>query len=410
MTERAYRHLEAAGYSRTTLRTLDLVLTKAYGEQTGLTLGAHRPRESDTLRPVWTLTEARRFLDHAHQDRLYPLWRLLLVTGLRRGELCGLQWRDLEPDLATLTVRRQRVVEDPASRVRDKPPKSHNSTRTLILDPATLKTLTATKVTAGSRYMFTGRTGHPLRPDNVTSRFNHLATRAGVRPIGPHQIRHLLASTYLDAGYGIHEVAERLGHDPGTLMRYYTRINATRRQQATEHIAQTAHRTTADPGVGSRGSYDKGLHHVGGRVRPSSAQARPPVTVAHTPAVAPCGALARTVAGAWQRSSSSASTATVHEATSSRGGAGSGFRPCRISQMATYASSAPAITRIRRVWPSGDKPGSPMLRYNRRSIMEMSGFAAITVLGRLAAMRSIRTRSTSAASAAFSAWLPGQPW
>ncbi|WBB89838.1 site-specific integrase [Verrucosispora sp. WMMC514] len=238
MTERAYRHLEAAGYSRTTLRTLDLVLTKAYGEQTGLTLGARRPRESDTLRPVWTLTEARRFLDHIHHDRLYPLWRLLLVTGLRRGELCGLQWRDLEPDLATLTVRRQRVVEDPASRVRDKPPKSHNSTRTLILDPATLKTLTATTVTAGSRYMFTGRTGQPLRPDNVTSRFNHLATRAGVRPIGPHQIRHLLACTYLDAGYGIHEVAERLGHDPGTLMRYYTRINATRRQQATEHIAQ----------------------------------------------------------------------------------------------------------------------------------------------------------------------------
>jgi integrase len=213
MTERAYRQLEAAGYSRTTLRTLDLVLTKAYGEQTGLTLGAHRPRESDTLRPVWTLTEARRFLDHVHHDRLYPLWRLLLVTGLRRGELCGLQWRDLEPDLATLTVRRQRVVEDPASRVRDKPPKSHNSTHTLILDPVTLTTLTTTKLTTGSRYMFTGRTGQPLRPDNVTSRFNHLATRAGVRPIGPHQVRHLLASTYLDAGYGIHEVAERLGHD-----------------------------------------------------------------------------------------------------------------------------------------------------------------------------------------------------
>lgn len=53
----------------------------------------------------------------------------------------------------------------------------------------------------------------------------------------PHQIRHLLASTLLDAGYGIHEVAERLGDDPGTLMRYYTRVNAARRRQATDHIA-----------------------------------------------------------------------------------------------------------------------------------------------------------------------------
>jgi integrase len=47
---------------------------------------------------VWTLVEARRFLDHVQGDRLYPLWRLLLTTGLRRGELCGLMWQDLEQD------------------------------------------------------------------------------------------------------------------------------------------------------------------------------------------------------------------------------------------------------------------------------------------------------------------------
>jgi hypothetical protein len=66
-------------------------------------------------------------------------------------------------------------------------------------------------------------------------RFSRLAVGAGVRPIGPHQIRHLLASSLLDAGYGITEVAERLGHDPATLMRYYSRVNATRRRQAADH-------------------------------------------------------------------------------------------------------------------------------------------------------------------------------
>jgi integrase len=50
-------------------------------------------------------------------------------------------------------------------------------------------------------------------------------------------IRHLLASSLLDAGYGIAEVAERLGHDPATLMRYYSRVNAARRRQAADHIA-----------------------------------------------------------------------------------------------------------------------------------------------------------------------------
>ncbi|MEU7874544.1 tyrosine-type recombinase/integrase [Dactylosporangium sp. NPDC049140] len=68
--------------------------------------------------------------------------------------------------------------------------------------------------------------------------FNQLARAAHVRPIGPHQIRHLLASNLLDLGYGIPEVAERLGHDPATLMRYYTRINAHRRQQAAYDLAQ----------------------------------------------------------------------------------------------------------------------------------------------------------------------------
>jgi integrase len=108
MVEHAYRQLEAAGYSRTSLRTLDLVLSKAIGEQTGRTLGTRKPRQPDDVHAVWTLAEARRFLDHVGGDRLYPTWRLLLITGLRRGELCGLQWSDLEPDLASLHVCRQR--------------------------------------------------------------------------------------------------------------------------------------------------------------------------------------------------------------------------------------------------------------------------------------------------------------
>ncbi|WP_433077787.1 tyrosine-type recombinase/integrase [Dactylosporangium sp. CA-052675] len=192
------------GVCRTTLRTLHLILAEAFVEQTGRTLGAHKPRETDDLRPVWTIAEARTFLEHTTGDRLYPLWRLLLTTGLRRGELCGLKSSDLEPDLAALTVRRQHVVEEPTSHVREKPPKSHNGTRTLLLDPATLATLTTirptTKAALVSGHMFLGRRGQPLRPDNLSNRFNQLARAAHVRPIGPHQIRHLLASNLLNLG------------------------------------------------------------------------------------------------------------------------------------------------------------------------------------------------------------------
>jgi integrase len=237
MVERAYRDLEAAGYSRTTLRTLNLVLVKAFVEQTGRNLDVRKPRESDDERRVWTLAEARRFAAYVSEDRLYPMWRLLLVTGLRRGELCGLRCGDLELERGTLTVRRQIVVEDPGSRLRVKPPKSHNGLRALKLDPVTSEQLTEWVVGPTSRYLFTGRTREPMRPDNLTDRFNDLAVAAGVRALGPHQVRHLIASNLLDAGYGIHEVAERLGHDAATLMRYYTRVNATRRVQAAREIA-----------------------------------------------------------------------------------------------------------------------------------------------------------------------------
>ncbi|WP_245571198.1 tyrosine-type recombinase/integrase [Catelliglobosispora koreensis] len=236
--EDVYRKLEALGYSRTTLRTLDLVLTKAFGDETGRHLGARKPRPSDDERLVWTLNEVQRFLAVTVGDRRHVLWRLMAVTGLRRGEVCGLKWEDLNLDFGMLTVCRQRIVEEKPRRIVEKPPKSHNGRRTIAVDDETVELLRKASLDSQSVYVFTGRTGMPLRPDNVTGQFNKIAKRAGVRPLGPHQLRHLLASSLLDLGYGIHEVAERLGHDPATLMKYYTRVNAERRIQAGRDAAQ----------------------------------------------------------------------------------------------------------------------------------------------------------------------------
>ncbi|MEV0902163.1 hypothetical protein [Actinoplanes sp. NPDC049802] len=87
----------------------------------------------------------------------------------------------------------QAQVENPGSRTRVKPPKSYNGFRTLVLDAVALEMLAA----MASRYLFTGRTGQLMRPDNLTDRFNQLAVAAKVRPLGPHQIRHMLASNLL---------------------------------------------------------------------------------------------------------------------------------------------------------------------------------------------------------------------
>jgi integrase len=65
-----------------------------------------------------------------------------------------------------------------------------------------------------------GRVRRQVDRGGLLRGFNQRAEAAKVRPIGPHQIRHLVASTLLDAGYGVHEVAERLGHDQSILMLY----------------------------------------------------------------------------------------------------------------------------------------------------------------------------------------------
>lgn len=118
--ERMYRDLEGEGYSRTTVRTLDRVFAKALVEDAGIGLGARKPRLTDRLRPVWTLEEANTFMAHVRADRLYAMWWLLVVTGLRCGELAGLQWDDFDPVTSTLRVARQRVVEGDDSAVREK--------------------------------------------------------------------------------------------------------------------------------------------------------------------------------------------------------------------------------------------------------------------------------------------------
>ena len=96
----------------------------------------HTPRERDT----WSKAEVRKFLAAASRDRLHAAWRLSLY-GLRRGEVLGLRWSDIDLKAKTLTVRQARVLVE--YKVRIEEPKSRNGYRTLPLDDALVEALTA---------------------------------------------------------------------------------------------------------------------------------------------------------------------------------------------------------------------------------------------------------------------------
>ncbi|MEV4166968.1 tyrosine-type recombinase/integrase [Nonomuraea dietziae] len=171
---------------------------------------------------VWTEQQLAAFLTGVAQDGLYAAWWLAALRGLRRGELAGLRWTDVDLQAAELTVTQQRVHAD--GQVVACPPKSAASCRVVALDAETVRVLTRHRerqekasAAAGTRwqdsgYVFTTTDGAPLRPDYLTGRFRRLVTASGQPPIRLHDLRHGSATLALAARTDLKVVQAMLGH------------------------------------------------------------------------------------------------------------------------------------------------------------------------------------------------------
>jgi len=175
--------------------------------------------------------EVRKVLARARADRLEHAWHLA-PSGLRRGEVCGLTWSDIDFAARTLTVRKTRVVVD--GQVEDSEPKSEASKRTLPLTPELIKVLkrakrrlAAEQLAAGAAYVDTGflvcnEIGEPLHPDTVSAYWDQLTAAAGVRRIRLHDARHTCGTLMHLQGVPTAVIAAWLGHaDAGFTMRTY---------------------------------------------------------------------------------------------------------------------------------------------------------------------------------------------
>jgi integrase len=175
-----------------------------------------------TVRP-WEAVELGRFLDHAAGDRLGPLYEVAAFTGLRRGELLGLRWQDVDLDRSRLTVRQQIVQLGHETHIG--PVKtSSGQDRVVDLDATTVGALlshrlrqeqqraTWAEAWVDSGHVFTKENGSTLHPETVTKRFRELSDAAGLRPVRLHDLRHGQASLMLAAGVPMAVVSKRLGH------------------------------------------------------------------------------------------------------------------------------------------------------------------------------------------------------
>jgi len=171
---------------------------------------------------TWSAEQLGAFLTSVADDRLYGLWHLIAMTGMRRGEAIGLRWSDVDLENGRLSVRRALVPVDREVIVSE--PKTVKGRRVIALDVATVEVLKAQAARqldekdkwdeAGveTGLVFTQESGAALDPENVSRYFRYAVKKAALPPIRLHDLRHTHATLALQAGIHPKVVSERLGH------------------------------------------------------------------------------------------------------------------------------------------------------------------------------------------------------
>jgi integrase len=227
-----YRDRLDAGLSSSTVNKIHTVLHKALGQAVRWSLIPRNPTDAvkaprpapEEMRPL-SAEETRRLLEAAKGDRLEALYVLAVTTGMRRGELLGLKWSDVDLKNATVSIRRTLTRTDNGKRVALGEPKTKKSRRTIRLTPQAVEALRSQleqqlgQIEAlGDHYddqglVFTIEAGTPINPSNLRQRsFAPLLKKAGLAHIRFHDLRHTCATLLLSKGVHPKFVQELLGH------------------------------------------------------------------------------------------------------------------------------------------------------------------------------------------------------
>ena len=159
---------------------------------------------------------------------------LLIYSGLRRGELCGLEWSDIEFKNEVIHVKRSSQYL-PKKGIFQKSPKSKASSRTIKLNSDIFSLLTEYKkwqniqrlkcgdLWLNSNRLFTQWNGKPINPDTFTKWFHKWVIKNNLPPVSIHSLRHTNATLLISGGVSIRVVADMLGHaQPSTTSNIYT--------------------------------------------------------------------------------------------------------------------------------------------------------------------------------------------
>ena len=226
---------------------LDLALHRQLVDR-NVALVVHSPRRRGGgigVARVWSAQELATFLDFARTQRLFPAIHLAAHTGMRRGEVVGLKWGDLDPGGRRLSIHR--TVQTLDGRPVEFGAKTRTSRRSVDLDGATADLLRRWRrrlhrdglPSGPDDWMFPSTTGRFLNPQSLSQLFGRLVGRSGLPKVRFHDLRHTHASLLVASGTPIKVVTERLGHaHPAFTMHTYQHLLPGMSAEAADRFAR----------------------------------------------------------------------------------------------------------------------------------------------------------------------------
>ena len=229
------------GLSAKTVRNIHQILSSALklAQEQRLILtnpaeGCALPRVEHQEMKTLTTVQLASFFREARESGVFELYYLELATGLRRGELLGLKWGDIDLERGDLRVRRQ--VSRINGEVVEAPLKTKNAYRTLPLAEDTVSVLKEQRRKVGnSPWVFPSPNGGPISPDSVLHMLHRVLKRAGLPKVRFHDLRHTFATLALQNGVDVKTVSGMLGHfSAGFTLDTYAHITSAAQRQAAQ--------------------------------------------------------------------------------------------------------------------------------------------------------------------------------
>ena len=231
--------------------TCRMALEKAKTEgliQSNPAVGCKLPPKKNREMQVLSHEEMQRFLIQAKEDGFYEMMLLELATGMRRGEICALQWDDLDIRSGELHIQRQVIHVAGALRVSS--PKTKNSDRIVILPPGVVQVLKELRNQTDSRWMFPSpvKEDAPLDPQSVYRKMKKALSRADCKNLRFHDLRHTFATMALEHGMDVKTLSAVIGHvSSSTTLDIYSHITGAMQYQAAQKIER---------GIGNNEAYE----------------------------------------------------------------------------------------------------------------------------------------------------------